>query len=92
MIAKIEFDEYRYLIDRYLNKINDVSKLEEAKEKLEELYDELYEFYCEKTRKTPIKTLIMYELNNSVKRINNNYADDELLKENDYDPNKINKK
>lgn len=92
MIAKIEFDEYRYLIDRYLNKINDVSKLEEAKEKLEELYDELYEFYCEKTRKIPIKTLIMYELNNIIKKINSNYVDDELLKENDYDSNKINKK
>ena len=34
----------------------------------------------------------MYELNNIIKKINSNYVDDELLKENDYDSNKINKK
>lgn len=70
-IAKEKFDELRYFIDRYLDKIEDKSKLEEVKKQLEEAYDNLYVFYCKKTRKTPIEHLIRYTLKESVDEINN---------------------
>ena len=73
--AKTKFDEYSFYIDKYLKKIKDVNELEAAKKRLQKAYDELFEFYCAKQRKTAIEVLIRKALKDEVDNINNSYVD-----------------
>ena len=58
-----------------LKKIKDVNELEAAKKRLQKAYDELFEFYCAKQRKTAIEVLIRKALKDEVDNINNSYVD-----------------
>lgn len=73
--AREEFEKNRFFIQKYLKKVQDINELENAKQRLEKAYDELFDYYCAKQRKTPIVVLIRNALKEEVDTINNLYVD-----------------
>lgn len=67
--------EFEFYIEKYLKKVQEVDDLNAAKKRLKRAYDEVFEYYSLKPRKTPLDALIRKALKDEVDNINNSYVD-----------------